>query len=81
MTLLSPFVAKKRPAGTLGQRLQALLAEQERSVTWLAEQIGQHRVNVSRIVNDRSPDPPLSTLRALAGALGVTVGDLVDEPG
>ncbi len=80
-TLMVPPVAKKRRlTGTLGERLQVLLAEQDRSVTWLAEQAGLHRVSASRIVNGKSTDLPLSTVRGIAAALGVTVGDLVDDP-
>lgn len=81
LALLSPFVAKRRRlTGTLGERLQSLLAEQGQTVTWLAAQIGQNRVSVSKIVNDRTTDLPVSTIKALAAALGVTPGALIDEP-
>jgi DNA-binding Xre family transcriptional regulator len=73
-------VAKRRRlSGSLAERVGALLIEQERSVTWLAEQIGRHRTATSRIVNGKATDLPLSTVKALAVALGVSVGDLVDD--
>jgi DNA-binding Xre family transcriptional regulator len=82
MVALAGYVAKKRRlTGPLGERVKLLLDEQGQSVSWLAEQIGLHRVSASRIVNGKVSDLPLSTLRAIAGALGTTVGELVDEAG
>ncbi|MDB5306721.1 MAG: Cro/C1-type DNA-binding domain [Gemmataceae bacterium] len=79
LKLAVSYVPKRRLSGTLSDRLKSLLAEQKRSVTWLAGEIGQHRVSTSRIVNGQATDLPLSTLRKIAAALGVSVGDLVDE--
>ncbi|MBN9522380.1 helix-turn-helix transcriptional regulator [bacterium] len=80
LTLLSPFVAKRRQlSGTLAERVGALLDEKGKTITWLAEQSGLHRVVLSRVVNGRTTDVHLSTLQALARALDVPVGDLVDD--
>jgi DNA-binding Xre family transcriptional regulator len=80
LTLLAPFVARKKGlSGTLAERVQSLLAEQDRSVTWLADQIGLHRTATSRIVNGKATDVHLSTLQAIARALGVSIGELVED--
>lgn len=66
--------------GPLAQRiaaeLRAELGRQNRSRRWLADQIGQSHVTVSRWVNG---DGPMSfdALDAICEALGVSVGDLL----
>jgi DNA-binding XRE family transcriptional regulator len=47
------------------------------SQTALAKRSGQRIATISDIENGRT-DPRLSTLKAIAGALGVEAGDLVD---
>lgn len=81
-TLAVAFVAKKRRlTGSLSDRLKLLLGEQDKTVTQLADELGVHRVHVSRVVNGKATNPSLSLLRGLATALGVKVGDLVDDGG
>lgn len=81
LALLSPFVAKKRKlTGSLAERVRALLDDQGQTVSWLADQIGRHRTATSRIVNGKATDLSLATVKALAAALRVSVGDLVDDP-
>jgi DNA-binding Xre family transcriptional regulator len=72
-------VARRQLTGTLADRIRGLLAERGEGVAWLARQTGIHRVTVSRIVGGVSRDLPLSTLKAIASALDVTIGELVDD--
>lgn len=73
------LVAKKRTfRGSLGARVRAILDEQERSVTWLAEATGVTRVSLSRIINEQVGDPSVSIVRKIADALSVSVGELLD---
>jgi DNA-binding Xre family transcriptional regulator len=82
LTFAVPDLAKRRRlSGTLAERVKHLLDERGEGASWLAEQIGVHRVSASRIVNGKATDLPLSTLKAIATALGVTVGQLVDDGG
>ncbi len=41
-----------------------------------ADKAGMHRVAWSAIENGRNKNPSLATLKKIAGALGVSVGDL-----
>ncbi|MFO0801413.1 MAG: helix-turn-helix transcriptional regulator [Gemmataceae bacterium] len=72
-------VAKRRLTGSLADRIRHLLEERGAGVAWLARETGVHRVTISRIVGGVSRDLPLSTLTAVATALGVSVGELVDD--
>jgi DNA-binding Xre family transcriptional regulator len=72
-------VANRRLTGSLADRILLLLNERGAGVAWLARETGVHRVTISRIVGGVSRDLPLSTLTAVAAALGVTVGELVDD--
>jgi len=75
-----PFVAKRRKlTGSFGDRVKVLLEEQGRSVTWLADRIGLHRTSTSRLVNDQVGDPSVSVVKKIADALGVSVGELLDD--
>ena len=44
----------------------------------VAEKAGMHPVMWSDVERGKNTNPTLSTLRRIADALGVTVGDLVD---
>lgn len=73
------LVAKKRTfRGSLGVRVRAILDEQDRSVTWLAEATGITRASISRIINEQVGDPSVSIVRKIAEALDVSIGDLLD---
>jgi transcriptional regulator with XRE-family HTH domain len=53
-------------------RIKAVLAEQDKTALWLAEQVGRDRSTVSRwCTNDMQP--PLEVLYQIAEILGVDV--------
>lgn len=53
-------------------RIKAVLAEQDKTALWLAEQVGRDRSTVSRwCTNDMQP--PLEVLYQIAEVLGVDV--------
>lgn len=62
-------------AQKIAAELRAELGRQNHSKRWLAEQIGQNHVTVTRWING---DGPMSfeALDAMCEALGVTVGDV-----
>lgn len=66
--------------GPLAQRiaaeLRAELGRQNQSRRWLAEQIGQSHVTVSRWINGDGP-MSLDALDAICETLGMTVADLL----
>ena len=66
--------------GPLAQRIaaeiRAELGRQNRSRRWLAEQMGQSHVTVSRWVNGDGP-MSLDALDAICEVLGITVADLL----
>ncbi len=61
---------------SFGTRLQQIRDGAGMSQQQLAAAIGRGQPDISRMENDRH-DPQLGTLKALAEALGCTVGDLV----
>lgn len=65
-----------RLAQMIAAELRAELGRQNRSRRWLADQIDQSHVTVSRWING---DGPMSfdALDAICEALGITVGDLL----
>lgn len=66
---------------TIGQQILIWREHRELSQRALAKAAGVAPVLVQKIEAGAIVDPRLSSLRKLAGALGVTVGDLVDgEP-
>jgi transcriptional regulator with XRE-family HTH domain len=60
--------------------LGALRKERGLSLRKLAELSGVHYMNLFKIEN-RDVDPQLSTLLKLCKALGITLNDLVKQPG
>ena len=63
----------------IGEQLRAWRAARGLSQVALAERAGVGNVLVARLELGQT-DPRLSSLRKLAAALGVTVGELVDSP-
>lgn len=60
-------------------RIKVVFAEQDRSATWLAQQIGRDRSTVSRWCTNDMP-PPLEVLYQVAEALRVDVCELLLRP-
>jgi XRE family transcriptional regulator, fatty acid utilization regulator len=65
---------------TLGRRLAELRRAAGMSQQALATAAGLSVSLVAQLERGARPDPKLSTLLALAGALGVTVNDLLAPP-
>ena len=57
-------------------RIKAVLAEQEKTSKWLAEQIGKSACTVSKWCGN-SVQPDLQTLNNIAELLGVDIKDLI----
>ena len=57
-------------------RLKAVLAEQDKTSKWLAEQVGKSACTVSKWCNN-SVQPDLQTLNNIANLLKVDVKDLI----
>jgi DNA-binding XRE family transcriptional regulator len=81
-------VAKQKPSPSpLGRKLQRLRAEYDNgpgekkgiSQTELAEMVGVHRQTIARIETGKEFNPSLELIRKLAGALHVTVAELVSD--
>ena len=60
-------------------RLKVVLAEQEKTSKWLAEQVGKSACTVSKWCSN-SVQPDLKTLALIAKCLMVKVADLIKEP-
>lgn len=84
-----PFLAIRCPycggsgavaALTMGQRIRALRTQAGFTQAELAARVGGliSEKNLGSVEQGNNLNPPLTTLRALAKALGVTVGYLVD---
>ena len=59
-------------------RIKAVLAEQERTSKWLAEQVGKSACTVSKWCSNRV-QPDLNTLDKIAKLLEVNVKDLFND--
>lgn len=59
-------------------RLKAVLAEQNKTGKWLAEQLGKSNCTVSKWCSN-SIQPDLSTLDQIARVLGVNVKNLLND--
>ena len=59
-------------------RLKAVLAEQDKTSKWLAEQVGKSACTVSKWCNN-SVQPDLNTLDKIAKLLDVDVKDLLNN--
>lgn len=57
-------------------RIKAVLAEQDKTSKWLAEQVGRSACTVSKWCGN-SVQPDLKTLNEIANALNVDVKDLL----
>ena len=57
-------------------RLKAVLAEQDKTSKWLAEQLGKSACTVSKYINQKV-QPDLKTLNQIADILQVDVKDLL----
>ena len=57
-------------------RIKAVLAEQEKTSKWLAEQVGKSSCTVSKWCSN-SIQPDLATLNKIAELLNVDVRDLI----
>ena len=59
-------------------RLKVVLAEQQKTVKWLAEQIGKSNCSVSKWCSN-SVQPDLVTLDAIARVLKIDIKDLLNN--
>lgn len=57
-------------------RLKVVLAEQQKTGKWLAEQIGKYNCTVSKWCSN-SVQPDLKTLNDITNALNIDVKDLI----
>lgn len=60
-------------------RIKVVLAEQEKTGKWLAEQLGKSTCTVSKWCSN-SAQPDLKTIAEIAKCLNVKVADLIKEP-
>jgi transcriptional regulator with XRE-family HTH domain len=60
-------------------RIREVLKDRKITAVALAERIGIAQPSMSNIVNGKAT-PSLDTLERIAGALGVSVSELIDEP-
>ena len=63
----------------LKQILKAVLAEQNKTGKWLAEQLGKSTCTISKWCKN-SAQPDLKTLSLIAQCLNVKVADIIIEP-
>lgn len=59
--------------------IQTAMDEAGLNQSTLAEKIGMRRGTICNLLNGRTPDVRLSTLRKIAGACKCRVGDLLGE--
>lgn len=64
---------------TLGERIAAIRQRNRLTQTELARRCGVHSQRINQLEHDKIKDPHLSTVRALALALGCTVAELIGE--
>lgn len=60
-------------------RIKAVLAEQDKTSKWLAEQVGKSACTISKWCGN-TVQPDLKTLALIAKCLNVKVADLIKEP-
>ena len=72
------MTTRHRDPGALGSRLNALRTERYLSRAELARRAGVSEDLVQSLEQGRTTNPTLQTLLGLAGALRVTVNDLVE---
>lgn len=66
-------------AHRLGERIASIAQRQGLSLAALARSTGVPRTTLNRLVSSEGGNPGLETLEKLAGALGVTVSQLLDN--
>lgn len=69
-------------AGERQKRIEVLMRRKGWTYYRLAEAMGRNETSVRRSVvlkDGRSPDPSVNTIKAIARALGVTAGFLIDR--
>jgi transcriptional regulator with XRE-family HTH domain len=73
-------VAKRRAAkpNAVGRRVKAL-REGKFTQAELAQTVGVHKLTISRLETSSDFNPSLELIQRLAGALGVSVADLVSQ--
>ena len=59
-------------------RIKAVLAEQEKTSKWLAEQVGKSACTVSKWCSNTT-QPDLQTLNKIASLLNVNIKDLLNN--
>ncbi|NMM93188.1 transcriptional regulator [Bifidobacterium sp. DSM 109957] len=64
--------------GHIVLRLDRMMVERGRSLSWLAEQVGITNVNLSKIKNNRVSAIRFSTLAAICEALDCQPGDILE---
>lgn len=60
-------------------RIKVVLAEQEKTGKWLAEQLGKSTCTISKWCSN-SAQPDLKTITEIAKCLNVKIADLIKEP-
>ena len=75
------MTTRYREQGVLAKRLWALRTNARLSRDSLAQSSGLSRHQIEALEQGRENNPTLRTLVGLAGALGVTPGDLIDGAG
>lgn len=60
-------------------RIKAVLAEQEKTSKWLAEQVGKSTCTISKWCNN-TVQPDLNTLDKIANLLEIDMRELIAQP-
>jgi len=71
-------MAKKKSEGKQYNRIKNVLEEQEKTQTWLAEQLDLDFVTITRYVNNHR-QPSIATLFDIARALKINPKDLLNS--
>lgn len=74
--LMDSLAASAAPM-PIGERIAALLKEQDKTAAWLADTAGMHRSTVHRLLTNKRKSPTPQTLAELAPVLGMTIEQLV----
>lgn len=65
---------------TLGKRIEAMAARRGWTIEQLAAAGGLSPSTVYRVTTGETPDPKVSTVQAIADALGITIDRLLADP-
>lgn len=63
----------------IGKNLRILMAEMDISTTELAQLSGLSLTTVSNLKNGKIPKPKMSTIQAIADALGISPSEICNE--